>query len=1452
MKKVIVFIVALATALSNIKAQTFNAVQFSANTDYISTNYNPSFGTSQDFSIEFRIKTSSWTGDPALLSDKDWASGFNQGFNIALASNGTGIDVNVGDGSNRADLESGTINDGNWHHVLVTFDRDADLSLYIDGVLEETDDMSSVGNVNSTFNVALGQDGTTTYGRAATCELADIRVWNKILALAEADQYKCDYVDNTHPSYADLIHEWRMDEGTGTTAADNIGTFDGTLQGGTSWTTGNMLTIGCSQATELQAAGHALDFDGVNDKVIIPSSPSLRFTDAFTVEAWVNPRSFSQWESFLSHAQDNLGDESGYGWDFINGQLRFRIAQVGMPQDQWNSDPGFPISLNEWTHVAATYENDTLKVYKNGILEGSRYKPGGVDYTFLPNDFRIGAFHDDNEDFYFDGQVDEVRLWSQARTETQLRNMMCRKLTGSESSLAAYYRFDELAIPVLPDASSNGHNGLLNQMDASTDWVKSGAALGDTSVYTYTNNWLGNSVSMPSNANGNLSASNITNNPAAVHLYRVDEVPTESAGLNGLSTNDVFFGAFIVSDSSYTFDLGLDYSNQPDAVANEANLYLGFRNNQSVQPWVNYNASLQIANDLITKTSLTTRGEYMLTGLTAFVCDTPLSFSTSNATFNAINLSVVASPSGLVNIEYGVQGFVLGSGTSIVNQNATNPITVDGLQGNTAYDFYVQDTCAGFGTSAWLGPISATTLLDVSNIGSGKAVNIAENGWIDCSNGKASAISLGLPTSEITVEAWVKPSSYTKWHSFVSFIQDNGSFERGWSLETRDANKMGFALKSVNQSSLTYLETNNAWQEDTWYHIAGVYTGDTLKVYVNGELEATSTAQSGAIDYADSWLSIGSYKDDNEDVRVDAAIDEVRIWDFAKTTTEIRTDMCQKLTGAEAGLVSYYNLNEGVGTTIADLAGSNNGTFTGSLDASAWINSGAAIGDTSTYVHATDYTGTTLALSSTNRGNAEVNTITGSAKGIHVYRVDNVSNSTTGIFDVQDQNTYYGVFVAQNPNGNAAAYNLDYYYTNYPNAVANEASLNLYGRRSGEILTWTGSGASVDASNDVVTLTGATVRREYLLADFIANPCNSSSNLSANNLTIDGAYLVWTAGDGVSQTIEYGVAGFSLGNGTQIPNATSPYTLGGLGALTSYDFYVQDDCGANGTSTWVGPFTFSTLDPCPAPTSFTLSAVTDSSATFDITTNGQFDDWILLWGPSGGNPNFYIQTQTSGIPATLLGLQPETTYDVYLQADCDSLSSGLLGPITISTDTADPCPSPTSFTFNNITESSATIDIAASGTSNNWIVVWGPEGGNVNLFNRDTLSGNPLLLNGLQAETSYDVYIQAACDSLAIGPNVFTTLSDSTPNSILSFGNKNLISIYPNPSSGLIHLEQVQITDIVNVVVYELSGKQIVKLNNVFASSRKAVIDLNGNEGVFVLELTTNDNIQTHRLIIIK
>ena len=146
----------------------------------------------------------------------------------------------------------------------------------------------------------------------------------------------------------------------------------------------------------------------------------------------------------------------------------------------------------------------------------------------------------------------------------------------------------------------------------------------------------------------------------------------------------------------------------------------------------------------------------------------------------------------------------------------------------------------------------------------------------------------GLPNRAISAEAWVRVDKTQDWGGIVGAIQDDGEVEHGWLLGYR-GDRFSFALASEGgKGKLTYATSNKAIQPGAWAHVAGVYDGKTMKLFVNGNLVAGSNAQSGNIEYPEQgFYAIGAYQDTNEHHPMQGAIHEVRVYDRALTPTQI-------------------------------------------------------------------------------------------------------------------------------------------------------------------------------------------------------------------------------------------------------------------------------------------------------------------------------------------------------------------------------------------------------------------------------------------------------------------------------------------------------------------------------------------------------------------------------------
>jgi len=203
------------------------------------------------------------------------------------------------------------------------------------------------------------------------------------------------------------------------------------------------------------------------------------------------------------------------------------------------------------------------------------------------------------------------------------------------------------------------------------------------------------------------------------------------------------------------------------------------------------------------------------------------------------------------------------------------------------------------------------------------------NDFINC----GSDASLNI-TGALTVEAWVRPAAFTT----VNQILQKGGTEgtqidrEGYQLRFDGGNSLGFTVSDAGSQDGIGMNVQ-ADDLNRWMHVAATYDGTVLKIYRNGQL-ANQKTTSQVISHNNNPLLIGKRQDT---WHFNGDIDEVRIWNVARTQEEIFNSLSDQLNGNETGLVGYWDMNrEGQGqglvvenkalATGSALNGTTNGT----------------------------------------------------------------------------------------------------------------------------------------------------------------------------------------------------------------------------------------------------------------------------------------------------------------------------------------------------------------------------------------------------------------------------------------------------------------------------------------------------------------------------------------------
>ena len=208
--------------------------------------------------------------------------------------------------------------------------------------------------------------------------------------------------------------DWHLNESSGTTAADSSGNSNtGTLINGPTWTAGR--------------SGNAVNLDGVDDYVNIPDSSTLDGMSTLTLSMWIKLTQMPGTKSYIPLGKDT----EGYGYSYriaVNpsGTLHFNVQTTnnGWYTAGTGVDSTTVLTANTWYHVAATYDGSYVKIYVNGLPEGtgSQAISGSIYNSTSP--LRLG--YNCNAPAYVNytnAVMDEVRVYNRALNATEVQNL---------------------------------------------------------------------------------------------------------------------------------------------------------------------------------------------------------------------------------------------------------------------------------------------------------------------------------------------------------------------------------------------------------------------------------------------------------------------------------------------------------------------------------------------------------------------------------------------------------------------------------------------------------------------------------------------------------------------------------------------------------------------------------------------------------------------------------------------------------------------------------------------------------------------------------------------------------------------------------------------------------------------------------------------------------------------
>ncbi|MHC4756335.1 MAG: LamG domain-containing protein, partial [Planctomycetota bacterium] len=265
------------------------------------------------------------------------------------------------------------------------------------------------------------------------------------------------------PAWADpipgLISHWKLDETSGGIAYDSVGSNDGTVYNAL-WTAGYF--------------DGGLDFDGDGDYVDCGNDPSVNFDlndGGFSIFAWIKMASYEDFGDVRAIVVkgDTTGNQQGYQAYYLevlwDGKLRAQLDDGPQPCIFANSNN--IILLDQWYFVGFTAEkaSDGLKIYIDGTLENTGDASDIDDVGNESENLFIGRPEDDHNDWFFDGIIDDVRIYNRALSAAEVSQLyrgelLSLEITGKDEvaeestnqyKAIAHYEMEDVEVTALVD-----------------------------------------------------------------------------------------------------------------------------------------------------------------------------------------------------------------------------------------------------------------------------------------------------------------------------------------------------------------------------------------------------------------------------------------------------------------------------------------------------------------------------------------------------------------------------------------------------------------------------------------------------------------------------------------------------------------------------------------------------------------------------------------------------------------------------------------------------------------------------------------------------------------------------------------------------------------------------------------------------------------------------------------
>lgn len=351
------------------------ALAFDGDDDYVDCGTASSLNITTQLSIEVWVKRQGIGAGTGTMDGIVTKGGYNKGYQINFNETNEKVYFYLYTSTGYTAIIGNVIPLNEFQHIVATYDGSF-MKLYQNGV--ETASISKAGAiVNFSKNFYIGKSSWDCFNGI----IDKVRVYNGVLSEQKIGE---------HYNNEKILGNWKFDEGSENTAYDLSGNGNNGIRNGASWTT-------------LAYAGSALDFDGDNDYVDCGSSLILNNTEGIIIDVWVK----RQGEGAGAGTWDGIVSKGGYsmGYQLLFFESDDKVYLYINTARGYTSVAGKEIPLDEFQHIVAKYDGETMEIFQDGNRTSS--KPWSGEITNFLSNFYIGKSSGFD---CFNGIIDEVKI----------------------------------------------------------------------------------------------------------------------------------------------------------------------------------------------------------------------------------------------------------------------------------------------------------------------------------------------------------------------------------------------------------------------------------------------------------------------------------------------------------------------------------------------------------------------------------------------------------------------------------------------------------------------------------------------------------------------------------------------------------------------------------------------------------------------------------------------------------------------------------------------------------------------------------------------------------------------------------------------------------------------------------------------------------------------------------